>query len=305
MVNKFILQEKNLKHWDWAVSHACVPTALTFDSFIRVYFSPRNNKGQSIPVYVDIDKKNLSIIKYGEPIIKLGEIGTFDDGGIMPCSVVKNKGKIYLYYVGWNPSVSVPYRNSIGVCVSNDNGISFKRIFKGPIIDRNPQEPYFTASPCVIIENNIWKMWYASSTGFVETKGKQSPLYHIKYAQSLDGINWDRQNKSCIFPTSPYECTARPSVIKENELYKMWYCYRGSFDYRDGEDSYQIGYSESYNGIDWERKDNNIKFNVGVGKYDNKMACYPNIINLEDKQILLYNGNSFGKKGILYRINKK
>jgi hypothetical protein len=302
MDNKFIFQEKNLKHWDWAVSHACVPTALAFDSFIRIYFSPRNATGQSIPVYIDVDINTFSIIKYGDPIIELGEIGTFDDGGIMPCSVVKNQDKIYLYYVGWNPSVSVPYRNSIGVCVSEDNGVSFKKIHPGPVVDRSLYEPFFTASPCVIKENNLWKMWYASSTGFVKVNDQQSPLYHIKYAESNDGVHWVRNNISCITPNNEYECTARPSIIKENGIYKMWYCYRGSFDYRDGKDSYQIGYAESSNGINWERKDNNIKFNIGSSSYDNKMTCYPNVINVNNQQILFYNGNSFGKQGIMYNI---
>ena len=80
----------------------------------------------------------------------------------------------------------------------------------------------------------------------------------------------------------------------------MWYCYRGSFDYRDRKDSYQIGYAESNNGTDWERKDTNIKFNVGGSIYDNKMTCYPNVINVNNKKVLFYNGNGFGKQGILY-----
>lgn len=35
---------------DWMISHACVPTAINIDeNTIRVYYSPRNKKGQSIP----------------------------------------------------------------------------------------------------------------------------------------------------------------------------------------------------------------------------------------------------------------
>jgi hypothetical protein len=297
MDNSFILNKVDLKNWDWAVSHACVPTTLEFSKFYRIYFSPRNNKGQSIPVYVDIDKETFSIIKYGNPIISLGELGTFDDGGIMPCSVVRFHNKIYLYYVGWNPSVSVPYRNSIGLMVSEDNGRTFTRPFKGPVIDRNLNEPYFTASPCVIIQDGKFKIWYASSTGFIKTENGPSPLYHIKYAESNDGINWERNNISCILPTYYGECTARPSVIYEDNLYKMWYCYRGSLDYRNGFDSYQIGYAESQDGISWVRKDNEI--NITTNQYNTKMKCYPNVLKTSTDTLLFYNGNSFGEDGIL------
>ena len=218
---------KTKKQWDWVRSHACVPTAIEFEDVIRVYFAPRNKKGQSIPIFIDVDKQNPdNVIRIGKnPIIGLGDVGTFDDGGIMPCSIIKKDGLFYMYYVGWNPSVSVPYRNSIGLMVSED-GENFKRLYKGPVVDRNLNEPFFTASPCVMFEDGLWKMWYVSSTGFVKVTntGSQSPLYHIKYAESTNGINWIRNNVSCIIPKNEFECTARPSVIKEYGLYKMWYC---------------------------------------------------------------------------------
>lgn len=294
-----IITEKDIENWDWAKSHASVPTVLEFDNFYRLYFSPRNSLGQSIPVYVDLDL-DFKIIKYGSQIINLGEIGTFDDGGIMPCSVVRVEEQIYMYYVGWNPTISVPYRNSIGLCVSEDGGKTFKRIHKGPIVDRTIYEPFFTASPFVLKEDNIFKMWYASSTGFMKTENEYSPLYHIKYAESKDGITWVRKNISCIEPNYYGECTARPSVFFENNVYKMYYCYRGSLDYRDGHDSYIIGYAESTNGIDWVRMDNLVGLDKSEEGWDSKMMSYPFYLNHNDKKYLFYNGNGFGKTGIGY-----
>lgn len=294
----FVLNDADLKFWPWAKSHACVPTTLEMDDFYRIYFAPRNENGQSIPVYVDVSKDNLQIINYGHQIISLGKVGTFDDGGIMPCSVVKFQDKIYLYYVGWNPSVSVPYRNSIGVCVSENGGKDFYRIFDGPIVDRNRYEPYFTASPFVLYRDNKFFMWYASSTGFIKINQKNEPLYHIKYAESTDGFNWERNNISSIIPKHESECIARPSVLYENGIYKMWYCYRGSYDYRDGVDSYKIGYGESTDGIKFDRKDNLI--DIQKSELDDKMMCYPNVLKNKNKKIMFYNGNGFGLNGICY-----
>lgn len=292
---------------EWMVSHACVPTAFVLpNKNIRIYFAPRNNKGQSIPTYIDVSGNNPAEVLYlhDKPILSLGKIGTFDDGGIMPCSVVENEGKIYMYYVGWNPSVSVPYRNAVGIAISEDGGKSFERLFDGPIVDRSKYEPYFTASPFAYKDKDCWHMWYASSTGFVNVKNKPEPLYVIKYASSKDGINWLRNNLTCIKPKNKFEANARPTVIKDGNLFKMWFCYRGSFDYRDGKDSYKIGYAESHDGVNWERQDEKVGIMLSETGWDSLMQTYPCVINIGESKYMFYNGNGFGKTGIGWAVWK-
>lgn len=288
---------------DWMVSHACVPTVILVNNNIRIFYAPRNSEGKSIPTYIDVSAENPKEIIYihDQPILELGELGTFDDGGIMPCSIVRLSEKcLYLYYIGWNAGVSVPYRNAIGLAVSNDNGETFQKAFFGAIVDRNMLEPFFTASPFVRYENNRWIMWYASSTGFVVVGDKPEPLYEIKYAHSTDGINWERPNITCIKPFNRYECTVRPTVVVENDIYKMWYSYRGSFDYRDGKDSYRIGYAESHDGINWNRDDDAAGIEFSEEGWDSTMQTYPSVIEVNGRKFLFYNGNGFGKTGIGY-----
>ena len=288
----------------WMVSHACVPTTILLDSkTIRIYYAPRNSAGKSIPTYIDVSSQNPEEILHihEEPILELGELGTFDDGGIMPCSVVRiSENCLYLYYVGWNASVMVPYRNAIGLAISNDNGKTFKKAFRGAVVERSRDEPFFTASPCVFKNDEKWTMWYASSTGFVLSEGKPEPVYEIKYAHSTDGINWERPNITCIPPAEKYQCTARPSVIFEEEIYKMWFTYRGSFDYRDGKESYRIGYAESHDGINWNRDDDAAGIEFSEEGWDSTMQTYPSVIEVNGRKFLFYNGNGFGKTGIGY-----
>ncbi|MEX0966935.1 MAG: hypothetical protein WD077_06835 [Bacteroidia bacterium] len=291
------------KNHEWMVSHACVPTAWQKDAeTIRIFFAPRNAKGQSIPTFLDVAAADPSkvIHLHDAPIMNPGETGTFDDSGIMPCSITEHEGRLYLYYVGWNPAVTVPYRNSIGLAVSDNGGVTFQRLFKGPVVDRNLHEPFFTASPCVLKEGDLWRMWYASSTGFVMANGKPEPLYVIKYATSSDGIHWQRPNITCILPKSEYEANARPTVIIEGGIYKMWFTYRGSFDYRDGKDSYRIGYAESTDGIDWKRMDERAGINLSPDGWDSKMQTYPDVLRVGEELYLFYNGNGFGRTGIGY-----
>ena len=287
---------------EWMVSHACVPTALQInEKIIRIFYAPRNKDGKSIPTYFDVDAEDPTKVVHvhDKPILELGQLGTFDDDGIMPCCVVRvSETCIYMYYVGWNPSVSVPYRNAIGLAISNDNGNTFQRAFSGAIVERNKEEPFFTASPFVMYEADKWHLWYASSTGFVVVEGKPEPLYEIKYAYSSNGIDWIRPNISCIPPSAKYECTARPTVIKEKGIYKMWFTYRGSFDYRDGKESYRIGYAESEDAVNWTRKDEQSGIGLSESGWDSKMQTYPSVIEVNAKKYLFYNGNGFGKTGI-------
>jgi hypothetical protein len=290
---------------DWMVTHACVPTVHVLnDEVFRIFFAPRNERGQSIPTFIDVaaDDPERVLYVHDRPVMPLGVRGTFDDGGIMPCCVVPTDQGLFLYYVGWNPSGSVPYRNAIGLAVSHNDGITFERMFAGAIVDRSRDEPFFTASPWIMREGARWHMWYASSTGFAMIDDKPEPLYIIKYAHADNGIDWRRDNLTCIHPKEPNEANARASVIKEDGLYKMWYAYRGSVDYRDGANSYRIGYAESANAIDWERKDEAAGIRYSSSGWDSTMQTYPCVIKHRGTKYLFYNGNGFGRTGIGYAV---
>ncbi|MGB3798186.1 MAG: hypothetical protein WA952_00145 [Lewinella sp.] len=286
----------------WMVSHACTPTSLYLpdQDRIRIYFAPRNGKGQSLPTYLEVEAADPTQVVYlhDRPILELGTRGTFDDGGIMPCSIERaENGALHLYYVGWNPSVSVPYRNAVGLAVSLDEGKTFQRPFAGAVVDRTRYEPYFTASPFAMREGSIWHLWYASSSGFLEVGDRTEPLYNLKYARSTDGVNWERNNPDIFTPAFKNECTARPAVVKDGDVYKMWYCYRGSYDYRDGKDAYRIGYAESSDAVNWERMDQSAGIEYADAGWDSTMQTYPDVIDTPHGRYLFYCGNGFGRTG--------
>src|SRR4030095_11122408 len=134
----------------------------------------------------------------------------------------------------------------------------------------------FCASPFAIIDEGTWKMWYASSTGFVLVGGKPEPVYQIKYAESANGQEWIRPNITCIDYNFEGEANARPSVMKEQGVYRMWYCYRGSTDYRTVKDqSYRLGYAESADGLSWNRLDSLVGIERAAEGWDSLMMEYP------------------------------
>lgn len=293
----------------WMISHASIPVADTVNSeVLRIYFGTRNEQGHSLPAYIEVEADNPQNILHihDQPILLLGKLGTFDDSGIMPCWVVNNDGVKYLYYIGWNPQVTVSYRLSIGLAISEDGGKSFRKYSEGPICDRTTDEPYFNTAPCVLLDNGIWRMWYVSCTKWEIINGWPEPSYHVKYAESLDGIQWRKSGRVCIDYDAFTQAVGRPCVYKEHNLYKMYYSFRSTKDYRTNpRHSYRLGYAESADGINWVRKDSEVGIERSSNGWDSEMQEYCFIHKQEGRKLLFYNGNGFGKTGFGYAVSEE
>lgn len=294
-------------NYDWMVSHAHVPIVDRIDpETLRIYFGTRDKLNRTVTTYIEVEADDPHNVLYvhDEPVLGLGSLGCFDDSGAMPSWIVDYGGKKYLYYIGWNVGTTVPYRNSIGLAVSHDGGLTFQRMFEGPVVDRFYKEPHFVGSSCVLIEDGIWRMWYLSTVKWKVHRGRPEPYYHLKYAESNDGIRWKREGLVCIdFKSSDEGGISRPCVIKENGLYRMWYSFRGAEGYRvSKERSYRIGYAESPDGIQWTRKDDLVGIDVSETGWDSLMIEYPYIYENKGRKYMMYNGNGFGRSGLGYAV---
>jgi len=186
---------------------------------------------------------------------------------------------------------------------SNDNGVTFNRMYDGSILDRNKDEPYYTGAVDVIFDEDIFKMWYTSGNEWKLIDNKPEISYRIKYAESHNGIDWTRNNIDCILPTHEFEATARPCVIKEDGIYKMWYSKRNIDGFRNNKaKGYRGGYAESINGKKWTRLDHLFELELSENGWDSESIAYPYVFNVKGKKIMLYNGNGFGKTGFGYAI---
>jgi len=276
----------------WMQSHAAVPVAENVEGdLFKVYFSSRDKDNRSYTGYavIDIDHPNHVIDLSSIPVLAPGALGEFDDSGAMATWLTPYQGKKYLYYIGWNLGITVPFRNSIGLSISEQND-EYVRYSKGPIVDRTMEEPHFCASCCVLKEKDIWNMWYLSCTGWRIHEGKPEHKYHIKYANSRDGIHWNREGLVAIdFLNDNEHAISRPSVIHGDDCWKMWYSYRGQ--------SYRIGYAESEDGLQWNRLDRQAGIDVSATGWDSEMIEYPFVFDHKGQRYMLYNGNGYGKTG--------
>ncbi len=275
----------------WMRSHASnVAVDISESGNPRIYFTTRNKENKSSIGYADFDfRNNFRLLNVSrKPALTYGKRGLFDDSGVTLSCILNFGSNKFLYYMGWNLGVTVPWRNSIGLAIYDTDKKIFKKYSDAPVMDRNEIDPFTLSYPFVIKERNRFRMWYGSNLRW----GKQHKDMHhiIKYAESRDGINWLRNGRTAVEPVSRSEYAfSRPFVLKENGIYKMWYSFRGKF--------YRIGYAESKDGLKWLRKDEEAGIGVSESGWDSEMICYPYEFDYNGERYLLYNGNGFGKTG--------
>jgi predicted GH43/DUF377 family glycosyl hydrolase len=223
-----------------------------------------------------------SWLKYeGNPILGAGDPGSWDDEGVMGCSVIFDGEEYHMYYGGFDGAI---YR--IGHATSND-GIAWTRDPDNPIIDIGPPgswEETVVYVPCVLIVNDTFHMWYDGAQGNTE---------RIGHATSMDGSEWTKDPANPVMDVGPpgsWEDTQvfpmAGSVIFEDNTYKMWYggC--------EGTNLWQVGYATSPDGTLWTKDDaNNPVILPGAsGEWDDAWVIPGSVIKSDDTYQIWFSG---------------
>ena len=137
-------------------------------------------------------------------------------------------------------------------------------------------------------------MWYTGQTVSTEFTRSSSSL---GYAESADGLKWNRLPDPVMRPEEPWEKYALmcPFVLWDEEegIYKMWY---------SGGEQYEpdaIGYAESPDGISWKRRREPI-FTASPDNYwECKKVTAPFVIKKDNGYIMYYIGfNGYGHSAV-------
>jgi len=278
----------------WMATHAMLPVPAWSGDELSLYVTGRNRDGagQVGRCRVELaDGQPKVAIDTTDPLVTIGPLGAFDDRGVSASAVVEHNGRLFLYYTGWSLGVTVPFYVFLGLAISDDGGRSFRKVSRAPILERTDDDPFMTGHPAVLIEGGIWRMWYVSCSGWRMIDGAPRHDYHIKYAESSDGVRWRRDNRICIDYGSQDEyALARPWVVRDGAAYRMWYSYRGA--------AYRIGYAESPDGLTWRRLDEQAGIGVSADGWDSDMIEYPCVVRAGGVEWMFYNGNGYGRSGI-------
>lgn len=299
--------------WRWNFAQG--QNVIIFDDFVRVYFCSRekpNELGQTLSrvSFVDLDRRDLKqVINVSDmPILDLGDVGTFDEFGTYPFCPIRVNDLIYGYYGGVTRCESVPFNAAIGFAISRDNGLTFSKIGKGPLLSYSYDEPFVVCSPKVRFYEGIYYMFYSAGQKWTKTEGRAEICYKLRMAKSSDGIHWEKMHKKILLDRlGDDESQACGDVIYKNGKYHMFFCYRRNMDFRNNkQNSYRIGYAQSYDLENWERDDTKAGINISdeAKAFDSTMVAYPNVFELDGEIYMLYLGNEVGKYGFgLAKLN--
>jgi hypothetical protein len=281
----------------WAASHAGLPLPVATDGAgLELYYSARDGDGRSHIGRARMSGGGGALVVADhdpEPVLAPGALGTFDDCGVTTSCLVLDGSRWLLFYTGWSLGVTVPFYLSVGLAVSEDGGRTFQRASQAPLLDRSSADPYLTASPFVLRDGALWRMWYVSAVGWELQAGQPRHRYHLRYAESEDAMRWRRSGEVAVDFADPGEYAfGRPCVTKEGERYRMWFCARGS--------AYRLAYAESQDGRRWVRDDDAVGLDPSRNGWDSEMIAYPYVFDHDGARHMLYNGNGYGRTGIGY-----
>jgi len=287
--------------------YAQAPNAILLEDRVRVFFTTRpkpdsNGMYVSYCAYIDLDRNNLSnVIGIAqEPVMDLGELGSFDEFGTYPVSVIKINDVVHAYYGGWTRCESVPFNVSIGCAQSTDFGCHFHKVGSGPVLGASPYEPFVITSPKIRKYNDLWYLFYTAGKEWFIEDSRPEIVYTIRMAVSEDGVQWTRKDKD-IIPNKlgDREAQACPDVIYSNGKYHMFFCYRKAVDFRrNKENSYRIGYASSKDLINWHRDDAMAGIDISKSGFDDEMVAYPHVFEVDGRVYMIYLGNQVGRYGL-------
>lgn len=279
----------------WRATHSGMVSVLPWEDGCRLFLTGRDEAQRFQIGWLEL-RGNLEIARENtdNPILPAGRMGCFDCGGLcMPTVVRVSDSVLYLYYVGWGPSGGGIFCNNCGLAISRDNGATWQRWSEAPLALLDARDPIGIGTVFVLRQQpDYWRMWY---TTFREWRplpgGGWRHYYHIRYAESDNGIDWCKpaENLAVDFADDREYAVARPVVLAEEDGYRMWFCRRSEGS------TYRIGYAESADGLSWRRRDEGIE--PATEGWDSEMIEYAYVLKQPSGYLMFYNGNGFGATG--------
>jgi hypothetical protein len=280
-------------------SHPCA-IHVAGDNYI-VAFTRRDAQQKS---HIFLSRTTVSaghIVLKGEPrhALSPGEPCRFDCDGAISVCLVKCSDNYYLYYVGWQNLPEGLWICDTGRARLDPDALTLTREFPGPVLGRDKTNPLFAAATAFHVEEGNWQTWYNSGIRWEKTASGWKHYYGIHYAHSANGIDWTCEPGMCLPFADEYEYAfGRPSVIRRDGGYYMWYAHRATRTI----DTYRIGFASSRDGRTWNRQDALSGIDVSPSGWDSEMICYPSVFEHRGVFYMLYNGNDYGKTGFGYAV---
>ncbi len=218
---------------------------------------------------------------------------------ISDCWVMKDGATYKMWYTcgGLNYPADTLLRARLCYATSAD-GIIWNKHAGNPVLDvsyTGGWDSLGVETATVIVDSAApaserYKMWYAGQ--YFNTY-----RYDIGYAFSPDGINWTKHHEPVLMVGAPSQWDngflEGPSVIKEGNEYKMWYCgYDAVVDGSGTDGRANIGLATSTDGINWTKHPGNPVLTTGTNSWDSIYVQDPHVIKINSMYYMWFGGGS-------------
>ena len=138
--------------------------------------------------------------------------------------------------------------------------------------------------------------------------GHASARYGPAMMPARQSQAWKRRDAPLLSNSPPGQDWFRcgfycPRVIYAKGRFRMWFVGSDSpsIEYKGS----SLGYAESADGVEWQRRDELVGIDVGEDGWDSEMIAYPCVVVHGDREYMFYNGNGFGRSGFGYATRRR
>ena len=168
-----------------------------------------------------------------EPILDRGDRDSPDGAGACVPMVVRVGDRWRMWYTAGQ--YSQRGNLNIHLCLAeSDDGVTWTKHEGNPVFGDSftEKEKRNVTSRCYVrLEDGVYQMWYSWA----------KPRYRIHYAESLDGIHWERGPVAPVLapsakPSWDDQIVEYPEIQRYNGTWRMWFCGNGygSVGYAEG-----------------------------------------------------------------------
>jgi predicted GH43/DUF377 family glycosyl hydrolase len=260
----------------WDSVYAETPSVVFNGTILQMWYTGKLGSTYRIGYatgYAKLPDKALWTKNEANPVLDTGPPSSWDDLKAVHPTVVFKDNLYHMWYAGLGPS---GYK--IGLANSTD-GINWEKCSLNPVLDAGPSawEGAKVETPTVLFDGTTFHMWYSGFNGAV---------YRIGYANSSNGIKWNKHSTPVLNPDTPWDNihVYSPAVLYNEGTFHMWYSgYDGSI--------WRIGYATSTDGTNWSKSSANPVLDLGPpGSWDDERIYCPEVVNDKGQYHMWYSG---------------
>lgn len=282
MISKWTRESNNpiipIKSKSWKEDVTATPDIIRVGEKYFLYYAGQSKGYEQIGVMtIDKGKFNGKTWNdyFGNPVLKVGNLGDFDSKYVTDPATVNVNGTIYLYHSGIGEGP-----DSIGLATSAD-GYNFKKYTFNPIFEGR--------APEVVYRNGLFYLFYADEN---EAGG-----YQINLAISKDGYNFKKYRKNPMFRGSRDwdSCSVTtPRIFYESDG-NYYMVYAADNEFKDLPRYFGLAVSKDL--YSWKSYSDSPFFEVGKpGTWDDKAIWFGTVYKFGNAYFMWYEGCS--TKGI-------